>query len=43
MSASVVSAAEAQAKIRWATDRFLAVLGAAAETAWQYRPPGGAW
>jgi hypothetical protein len=43
MSASAMTAADAQAKIRWATDRFLAVLAAAAETAWQYCPPTGAW
>ncbi len=42
MSASA-TAADAQGKIRWATDRFLAVLSGAAEPAWQYRPPTGKW
>ncbi len=41
--ASVLNARDAQAKIRWATDRFLTVLGRVAPTHWQYRPPQGQW
>ena len=41
--ASAMNARDAQAKIRWATDRFLSVLDRVSNAQWQYCPPPGRW
>ena len=41
--ASAMNAHDAQAKIRWATDRFLSVLDRVSNTQWQHCPPPGQW